>query len=127
MSRMRSRWHAGTASRPNTRSAPYPRGRTITDTNVARPRDPQTALPMNVLSESRRSGGIHSRRVGGGLQGGAPEHPLAHGTMADNPPMADRGHWPVRVFRLGEEPSEDLSSTTSPEERLAMVWTLTLE
>jgi hypothetical protein len=41
--------------------------------------------------------------------------------------MADRGHWPVRVFRLGEEPSDDLSSTTSPEERLAMVWTLTLE
>jgi len=27
----------------------------------------------------------------------------------------------ARVFRLGEEPDDDLSATTSPEERLAMV------
>ena len=41
--------------------------------------------------------------------------------------MPDRRDWPVRVYRLGEEPSDDLSRTTSPEERLAMVWKLTLE
>lgn len=38
-----------------------------------------------------------------------------------------RSDWPVRVFRLGEEPGDDLSATTTPEERLAMVETLTLE
>ena len=27
----------------------------------------------------------------------------------------------ARVFRLGEEPGDDLSATTTPEERLAMV------
>jgi hypothetical protein len=39
----------------------------------------------------------------------------------------DRRSWPVRVFRLGEEPRDDLSGSTTAEERLAMVWTLTLE
>jgi hypothetical protein len=38
-----------------------------------------------------------------------------------------RASWPVRRFRLGEEPGEDLSSTTSAEERLAMMWPLALE
>ena len=33
---------------------------------------------------------------------------------------------PVRVYRLGEEPGDDLSASTTPEERLAMVWELTL-
>ncbi|MBK9386921.1 MAG: hypothetical protein IPN34_19070 [Planctomycetes bacterium] len=32
-----------------------------------------------------------------------------------------RRSWPVRIFRLGAEPSEDLSATTTAEERLAMV------
>jgi hypothetical protein len=41
--------------------------------------------------------------------------------------MSDRGHWPVRKFRLGEEPSDDLSATTTAEERLAMMWPLALE
>jgi hypothetical protein len=49
------------------------------------------------------------------------------GSLGHNPVMSDRGSWPVRVYRLGEEPSGDLSATTSPEERLAMVWPLTLE
>lgn len=31
----------------------------------------------------------------------------------------------VRVFRLGEEPDDDLSATTTPEERIEMVVTLT--
>lgn len=38
-----------------------------------------------------------------------------------------RGDWPVRVYRLGEEPGDDLSATTTPEERIAMVWQLTLD
>jgi len=32
-----------------------------------------------------------------------------------------RGLWPVRIFRLGEEPGDDLSAVTTAEERLAMV------
>jgi hypothetical protein len=39
----------------------------------------------------------------------------------------DRSSWPVRVFSLGDAPGPDLSSDTTPEERLAMVWELTLE
>jgi hypothetical protein len=31
---------------------------------------------------------------------------------------------PARVFKLGEEPVETLIDETTPEERLAMVWTL---
>lgn len=31
----------------------------------------------------------------------------------------------VRVFRLGEEPGDDLSDSTTPEERIEMVVTLT--
>ena len=33
----------------------------------------------------------------------------------------------MRVFRLGEEPGDDLSGSTTAEQRLAMVWPLTLE
>jgi len=32
----------------------------------------------------------------------------------------------VRIFRLGEEPDEDLSATTTAEERLGMMWELAL-
>ena len=32
---------------------------------------------------------------------------------------------PVRIYRLGEEPTDDLSGATTPAERLAMVWELT--
>ena len=39
----------------------------------------------------------------------------------------DRSSWPVRVFRLGAEPGDDLSSFTTAEDRLEMVWTLTVE
>lgn len=35
-----------------------------------------------------------------------------------------RAAWPVRVFRLGDEPSDDLSDRTTAEERLAMMWPL---
>jgi hypothetical protein len=39
----------------------------------------------------------------------------------------DRSSWPVRVFSLKDAPGPDLSSVTTAEERLAMVWQLTLE
>lgn len=38
-------------------------------------------------------------------------------TSADS---AGRRGWPVRIFRLGDEPPDDLSSTTA-EERIALV------
>lgn len=40
---------------------------------------------------------------------------------------AARGAWPVRVFRLGDEPGDDLTDRTTPEERLAMMWPLALD
>ena len=38
-----------------------------------------------------------------------------------------RAAWPVRSFRLGEEPGDDLSASTTVEERLAMMWPLAIE
>ena len=38
-----------------------------------------------------------------------------------------RAAWPVRLYRLGEEPGEDLSGQTTPGQRLAMMWPLALE
>lgn len=38
-----------------------------------------------------------------------------------------RRNWPIRVYRLGEEPSEDLSAVTTAAERLAMMWPLALD
>lgn len=35
-----------------------------------------------------------------------------------------RQGWPVRVYRLGEEPGDDLTAATTAEQRLAMVWEL---
>ena len=58
----------------------------------------------------------------------APEHvkltPCAYIIQDMN---SDRGAWPVRKFRLGSEPSDDLSTLTTAEERLEMMWPLTLE
>ena len=34
---------------------------------------------------------------------------------------------PIRVFRLGEEPRDDLSDCTTPEERIAMMWPLAVD
>lgn len=39
----------------------------------------------------------------------------------------ERKGWPVRVFRLGEEPSDSLLHSTTAEERLAMMWPLAME
>lgn len=38
---------------------------------------------------------------------------------------AARKSWPIHIYRLGEEPSSDLSETTTVAERVAMVWQLT--
>lgn len=46
---------------------------------------------------------------------------------AQPPVAAGCGSWPVRVFRLGAEPPDDLSATSTPEQRLAMMWPLALE
>jgi hypothetical protein len=40
---------------------------------------------------------------------------------------AARAQWPVRRFRLGEEPPDDLSDVTTPAERIAMMWPLAEE
>ena len=41
-------------------------------------------------------------------------------------PEMRRG-WPIRVYRLGAETSDDLSGSTTAEQRLAMMWPLTVE
>lgn len=38
-----------------------------------------------------------------------------------------RQDWPMRVYALGEEPLVDLRDDSSIDERLALVWTLTIE
>jgi hypothetical protein len=40
---------------------------------------------------------------------------------------ASRRTWPVRLFSTGADPRDDLEHSTTPEERLAMVWSLTVE
>lgn len=37
---------------------------------------------------------------------------------------ASRRSWPVRKVRLGEEPCENLSATTTAAERIGMMWRL---
>ena len=37
---------------------------------------------------------------------------------------AARREWPVAVYQLGEEPGDDLSASTTAEERLGMMWEL---
>jgi hypothetical protein len=38
-----------------------------------------------------------------------------------NPDRGSRASWPVARYRLGEEPSDDLSDVTTPAERVAMM------
>lgn len=35
-----------------------------------------------------------------------------------------RGQWPVRKLHLGDEGGDDLLASTTPEQRLAMMWSL---
>lgn len=39
----------------------------------------------------------------------------------------ERAAWPIRRYRLGEEPPDDPAGTTTPAERLAMMWQLARE
>lgn len=39
----------------------------------------------------------------------------------------DRANWPIVCFRVGEEPGDDLSATTTAAERVAMMWPLAVE
>jgi len=38
-----------------------------------------------------------------------------------------RSAWPIRRFRLGEEPPDDLAGLTTAEERLRMMWRMARE
>ena len=37
---------------------------------------------------------------------------------------AARASWPIRTYRLGDEPEDDLSASTTADERLGMMWRL---
>lgn len=54
-------------------------------------------------------------------------HAMAHERDGTEGSRADRGSWPVRRHRLGLEPSDDLSDSTTAERRLEMMWPLALE
>jgi len=41
--------------------------------------------------------------------------------------IESRRGWPVRLYRLGEEPGDDQSQINTAEQRLAMMWDLALE
>lgn len=40
---------------------------------------------------------------------------------------AARATWPVECFQLGAEPEENLRETTTPEQRLGMMWELAVQ
>lgn len=42
----------------------------------------------------------------------------------DAPMPSPRANWPVRILAHGEETGDDLSASTTPEERIEMVWDL---
>jgi hypothetical protein len=42
----------------------------------------------------------------------------------DDGRVAARARWPIVRYRLGEEPPDDLSTTTTAEDRIAMMWPL---
>jgi hypothetical protein len=44
-----------------------------------------------------------------------------------NDGVTSRSSWPVRRYRLGDQPGDDLSQSTTAEERLAMVAVLSSE
>jgi hypothetical protein len=43
---------------------------------------------------------------------------------AENARRIARAQWSIARFRLGEEPDDDLSESTSPAQRIAMMWVL---
>ena|SRR5437773_10390561 len=46
------------------------------------------------------------------------------GDRAQHARRMTRASWPIKRFRLGEEPLEDMSAVTTPVERIAMMWPL---
>jgi hypothetical protein len=54
-------------------------------------------------------------------------HAMAHERDDPEGARAGRRSWPVRKHRLGSEPSDDLSDSTTAEQRLEMMWPLALE
>lgn len=48
-----------------------------------------------------------------------------HGTADSG--ATGRAAWVVRKYSLGQEPGDDISGSTTAEERLAMMWPLALE
>ena len=51
--------------------------------------------------------------------------PIVDETQAER--ARKRRSWPIRKFRLGQEPDGDLSGTTTPEQRLGMMWALAVD
>ena len=51
--------------------------------------------------------------------------------MSDSKARAERARarssWPIRRYALGAEPGENLSGSTTAEERLGMMWELALQ
>lgn len=65
-------------------------------------------------------------KVGGEWCAGPPHESYISAMSApEELPTPRYDRLPVRVFRLGEEPSDDLSDSTTPEERFEMVARLT--
>ena len=73
---------------------------------------------MTEHGATRSSGGSDQGRVVVPAEG----HEVASEWRAER-----RRAWPVRKFRLGEEPGDNLGNLTTPEERLAMMWPLAVE
>lgn len=40
------------------------------------------------------------------------------------PPSSQQNRWPVRIGRIEDDPVDDLSGITTPEQRIQMVWDL---
>ena len=65
------------------------------------------------------------RKYEGGVAGlFVPPRFLRMTSRAGDPIPSPRSNWPVRVLTQGEEPGDDLSASTTAEERIAMVWEL---
>jgi hypothetical protein len=75
--------------------------------------------------------GFDSHRLHHPLSASGPDRQYNMGMvdgLRNGPTMiAGRATWPVRKYRLGQEPSGDLSGTTTPRQRLEMMWPLTID
>jgi hypothetical protein len=82
----------------------------------------QAGIPYVVIEKNDGVGGTWLQ--GQNVTCREPVPPLLHCAGVAHP---DRSRWPVRRYRLGDEPADDLSTTTSATERLAMMWPLACE